>query len=74
MRQRARVDMHRPPLSAAMQFGHSFAGIEQSIRVKLGFHVVEARKFRRCKLVTHLFYFLHADAVLAGNRATDRDA
>jgi hypothetical protein len=74
MWQSAVMDMHRTKLGTTMQGRHRFAGVEQAIWVKRGFHGVKQGQLARTKLHTHLVDFLHTHTVFAGNTATDFNA
>src|SRR5260221_12728838 len=74
MRQRAAMDVHAAELGAAMELRKYLAGIEQTVGVEGAF---EAQLLVEVDLVEHDRHevaLLNADAVLAGENATDLDA
>src|SRR5437868_15273701 len=66
--------VHAAPLGAAVERGHRLAGIEDAGRIECALHVVEGGDLRRPELHAHLPQLLHADAVLARDRAAHLDA
>jgi hypothetical protein len=69
MWQSAMVHMHGAKFGTTVQGRHCLARIEQPVRVKRGFQLVEQGQFARTELRTHLVDFLHAHPVLASDAA-----
>ena len=66
--------VHASHLRAAMECGHRFARIEQSLRVECVLHAMEALELGRRELHAHVADLLHAHSMLAGDRPADFNA
>src|SRR5690554_1718739 len=73
MRQFAARNMQSAVLGAAVERGDGLARIEQTVRVERRLDAEEGVQRRAIELLAHLVDLLHADAMLAGDRAAERD-
>src|SRR5687767_9754024 len=67
------VHVHAPELGAAIESRDGLPGIQEAVLVERALHGVEELELRGAELHAHVVHFFDADAVLAGDRAANRD-